>query len=133
MILRPPGSTRTDTLFPYTTLFRSRDMLRFLRAALGGERVDEEFATFAVQGFRAGVVPEIPPTLLLAGLRGKMLDLAGSHADGAVLNWLSAEAVGRVVPSVSARSEELRVGKEAVRTCRHRWTPYPETSNNRHC
>src|SRR3546814_19353509 len=24
MILRPPSSTRTDTLFPYTTLFRSR-------------------------------------------------------------------------------------------------------------
>src|SRR3546814_4007846 len=23
MMLRPPGSTRTDTLFPYTTLFRS--------------------------------------------------------------------------------------------------------------
>src|SRR3546814_3157410 len=23
MILRPPGSTRTDTLFPYTALFRS--------------------------------------------------------------------------------------------------------------
>src|SRR3546814_1392948 len=26
MILRPPRSTRTDTLFPYTTLFRSRDI-----------------------------------------------------------------------------------------------------------
>src|SRR3546814_6766349 len=25
MILRPPRSTRTDTLFPYTTLFRSVD------------------------------------------------------------------------------------------------------------
>src|SRR3546814_5735968 len=25
MIRRPPGSTRTDTLFPYTTLFRSPD------------------------------------------------------------------------------------------------------------
>src|SRR3546814_10793648 len=25
MILRPPISTRTDTLFPYTTLFRSKD------------------------------------------------------------------------------------------------------------
>src|SRR3546814_6902693 len=25
MIRRPPGSTRTDTLFPYTTLFRSHD------------------------------------------------------------------------------------------------------------
>src|SRR3546814_18812303 len=27
MIRRPPRSTRTDTLFPYTTLFRSRDVL----------------------------------------------------------------------------------------------------------
>src|SRR3546814_4829169 len=26
MIWRPPGSTRTDTLFPYTTLFRSGTM-----------------------------------------------------------------------------------------------------------
>src|SRR3546814_1290320 len=26
MIRRPPRSTRTDTLFPYTTLFRSPDM-----------------------------------------------------------------------------------------------------------
>src|SRR3546814_9754776 len=28
MIRRPPRSTRTDTLFPYTTLFRSRWRLR---------------------------------------------------------------------------------------------------------
>src|SRR3546814_9857320 len=27
MIRRPPGSTRTDTLFPYTTLFRSRQIV----------------------------------------------------------------------------------------------------------
>src|SRR3546814_5782231 len=27
MIRRPPRSTRTDTLFPYTTLFRSGDVL----------------------------------------------------------------------------------------------------------
>src|SRR3546814_1575736 len=26
MIMRPPRSTRTDTLFPYTTLFRSREI-----------------------------------------------------------------------------------------------------------
>src|SRR3546814_6583440 len=32
MIRRPPRSTRTDTLFPYTTLFRSA----------GGERQDAE-------------------------------------------------------------------------------------------
>src|SRR3546814_10630990 len=30
MIRRPPRSTRTDTLFPYTTLFRSRASLRSL-------------------------------------------------------------------------------------------------------
>src|SRR3546814_10824978 len=29
MIRRPPRSTRTDTLFPYTTLFRSRLRSRF--------------------------------------------------------------------------------------------------------
>src|SRR3546814_2521262 len=32
MIRRPPRSTRTDTLFPYTTLFRSRGVI-----ACGGE------------------------------------------------------------------------------------------------
>src|SRR3546814_11853739 len=31
MIRRPPRSTRTDTLFPYTTLFRSRRRLAFER------------------------------------------------------------------------------------------------------
>src|SRR3546814_9781839 len=29
MIRRPPRSTRTDTLFPYTTLFRSKAALAF--------------------------------------------------------------------------------------------------------
>src|SRR3546814_16368678 len=32
MIRRPPRSTRTDTLFPYTTLFRSRIVVAILRA-----------------------------------------------------------------------------------------------------
>src|SRR3546814_5696650 len=31
MIRRPPRSTRTDTLFPYTTLFRSHGSRRFAR------------------------------------------------------------------------------------------------------
>src|SRR3546814_3819844 len=46
MIRRPPRSTRTDTLFPYTTLFRSRCPCRcmavrrrwLLRRANGGPR-----------------------------------------------------------------------------------------------
>src|SRR3546814_20743052 len=32
MIRRPPRSTRTDTLFPYTTLFRSASLLRLYAA-----------------------------------------------------------------------------------------------------
>src|SRR3546814_9155623 len=34
MIRRPPRSTRTDTLFPYTTLFRSPDDVKVFYAAL---------------------------------------------------------------------------------------------------
>src|SRR3546814_10597161 len=34
MIRRPPRSTRTDTLFPYTTLFRSRLMSIRKRSAI---------------------------------------------------------------------------------------------------
>src|SRR3546814_8817393 len=33
MIRRPPRSTRTDTLFPYTTLFRSPESIRMMGAA----------------------------------------------------------------------------------------------------
>src|SRR3546814_5179650 len=36
MIRRPPRSTRTDTLFPYTTLFRSTASLLVLAALLTG-------------------------------------------------------------------------------------------------
>src|SRR3546814_21030105 len=36
MIRRPPRSTRTDTLFPYTTLFRSRTRLSVTPAGFGG-------------------------------------------------------------------------------------------------
>src|SRR3546814_3343918 len=33
MIRRPPRSTRTDTLFPYTTLFRSRYLIAYTKQA----------------------------------------------------------------------------------------------------
>src|SRR3546814_5217753 len=45
MIRRPPRSTRTDTLFPYTTLFRSP---RMREAVVGGEAV--EFVPIIVDG-----------------------------------------------------------------------------------
>src|SRR3546814_5157697 len=46
MIRRPPRSTLTDTLFPYTTLFRSqcRDRRRKMDAARQGRRRDQRAA-----------------------------------------------------------------------------------------
>src|SRR3546814_17089904 len=49
MIRRPPRSTRTDTLFPYTTLFRSRDALHIFRSLLSGDD-DILQASFSLSG-----------------------------------------------------------------------------------
>src|SRR3546814_6638767 len=38
MIRRPPRSTRTATLFPYTTLFRSEQPIAYLREAIRQRR-----------------------------------------------------------------------------------------------
>src|SRR3546814_7633849 len=41
MLMRPPRSTRTDPLFPYTTRFRSRDrVVEFLPRVAGLARLD---------------------------------------------------------------------------------------------
>jgi probable F420-dependent oxidoreductase len=84
---------------------RTRDTVRFLRAALRGERVDEEFATFNVRGFRLSRPPAHIPPILIAALRPGMLRLAGREGDGAIINWLSADDVRRVVPEVGAGKE----------------------------
>src|SRR3546814_3641133 len=46
MIRRPPRSTRTDTLFPYTTLFRSlsRPPIRYRRSCESRRRPDGAWA-----------------------------------------------------------------------------------------
>ena len=75
---------------------RTRDVLRFLRQALTGEKVTEEYETFRVRGFRLGVVPKEPVPILVAALREGMLRLAGREGDGAIINWLSAEDVKTV-------------------------------------
>jgi probable F420-dependent oxidoreductase len=79
---------------------RVRDVVRFLRVALTGERVTREYPTFTVDGFRLLQVPEIAPKLLVAALRPGMLRLAGREADGAIVNWLSADDVRTVAPYV---------------------------------
>lgn len=84
---------------------RVRDTLRFLRTALTGEKVTHDYETFSVRGFRLGVRPPEPPALLLGALRSGMLRLAGSEADGAVVNWLSPDDVRTVVPHVGEGRE----------------------------
>jgi probable F420-dependent oxidoreductase len=84
---------------------RNRDMVRFLKAALAGEKVDAEFDTFKVRGFRLDRRPAVVPPLLVAALRPGMLRLAGREADGTVVNWLSADDVLKVAPEVGAGKE----------------------------
>jgi probable F420-dependent oxidoreductase len=68
---------------------RSRDMLRFLRKALAGEKVTEEYETFRVSGFRLESAPAVPPALALAALRPQMIRLAAAESDAAITNWLA--------------------------------------------
>jgi probable F420-dependent oxidoreductase len=81
---------------------RVRDMVRFLRLALTGEKVKETYDSFAIKGFKLGVVPEEPVPILIAALREGMLKLAGREGDGAIINWLSADDVATVAPVVRA-------------------------------
>src|SRR3546814_15629958 len=107
---RPPRSTRTDTLFPYTTLFRSTYVAKLFRrhrldGAVGTDRHEDrrlddpalECQTAATRG--TGLLQQFK-------LHGR--------EDGL-------QKTARIVPW---RSEERRVGKECVSTCRYRCSPY---------
>src|SRR3546814_5540865 len=83
MIRRPPRSTRTDTLFPYTTLFRSRP--RVLprarpptRAASRTRRADSS-APVCTGGLRAAFFLVLLPT---AGKALYLRDGVGAGCDG---------------------------------------------------
>jgi len=88
---------------------RTRDVLRFLRQALTGERVTGTFDTFTSSGFRLAQPPETPPEILLAALRPRMLALAGDEADGVILNWVGAKDAGRLAGEVRSRNPRARV------------------------
>ncbi len=88
---------------------KTRDMVRFLRKALTGEKVSEEFETFKVRSFKLGQVPEQAPPILIAALREGMLRLAGREGDGAIINWLSAEDVKTVTPFVHEGGDDKEI------------------------
>src|SRR3546814_12038598 len=82
MIRRPPRSTRTDTLFPYTTLFRS------VRARSSSARTLKSDLRGAIS---CGVVPGYQFTLLRWALRGSRACLRRCYG---------------LVPKCANRSEE---------------------------
>jgi probable F420-dependent oxidoreductase len=104
---------------PFTEPYaRVRDLLRFLRAALRGEKVDRAYPSFTVRGFRLGEVPGTPPPVLLAALRPQMLRLAGREGDGPHVRGQGnpdAELVARifVLPDVPA-DEARAIGRRFI-------------------
>jgi probable F420-dependent oxidoreductase len=91
--------------------YRVRDVLRFLRPALAGEKVAMQGRTLTVDGFRLSAPPTPVPPVYVAALREGMLRLAAREADGVILNWLSAADVRDVVAPVA---HEHGPGKELV-------------------
>src|SRR3546814_6473462 len=92
MVRRPPRSTRTDPLFPYTTLFRSQSA-----AARAGVRADESVAA-------------IDRTATTANDNGALdrarVALAAVPPGGTVALALVDEGTSRTVTIATDRSEE---------------------------
>src|SRR3546814_17824573 len=118
MILRPPKSTRTDTLFPYPTLFRSivlaslekivptlEDASTVLRL-LARSATGQEFSSYTTlsTGPRRPGDPDGPEQYHVVLLDTGRTDMLGTEFQ-------------------DMRSEERRVGKECVSTVRSRWSP----------
>jgi probable F420-dependent oxidoreductase len=103
-IVRNQNARPFEKPFAYT-----RDMARFLRAALRGEKVRHEYESFAVRGFALRRELPEPPPILVAALRPGMLELAGREADGAILNYVAPEDVPKVVPHVKKYGEAKEI------------------------
>src|SRR3546814_16060722 len=130
MIRRPPRSTRTDTRFPYTTLFRSGE-IDFLAPTIPipsdrGNRTVETFYGASLRILKIQFLVDEAPLDAVAGgkvalLLRENIDLGGPPEtriplDGAAM---FIDQIDRLTP----RSEERRVGKESVSTLRSRWWP----------
>src|SRR3546814_16715715 len=106
MIRRPPRSTRTDTLFPYTTLFRSDPARR-------RQRVDRRDILGAALG-------KAPPIFARAHADDRK-SLDQRHVDRHFGNPARREADDEQASAKSdaAGTEERRVGKVCVSKCRY--------------
>jgi probable F420-dependent oxidoreductase len=83
-------------------LSKVRETVEFLQAALAGERTST--------GFKLETAPAQPVPIMLAALRGKMLQLAMEKADGAFTNFLPLAGL----PKVTAQLEGAPAGFELL-------------------
>src|SRR3546814_13041316 len=126
MIRRPPRSTRTDTLFPYTTLFRSAVAGKADGASLrirqcGTDRRRHAEAHGAETARRQ---PAVRRRHADTGLARKRLALRDPHL---VLADVGRDRGSRIGESGDRSSEERRVGKEWVGRGRSRGPAGDET------
>src|SRR3546814_16574432 len=101
MIRLPPRATRTDTLFPYTTLFRS---LQGICVRLGVQLI--YCRPYAPEG------------------KGKLERWHRTCRDQFLGELDPTQIHGLDDLNARLRSEECRVGKECVSRFRSRWSPY---------
>src|SRR3546814_18702358 len=130
MILRPPRSTRTDTLFPYTTLFRS--FTRFEQKRVDGrfDGVFQECAIKQIVDFPGRDPQQQLVEILRNGTVGQCRDAQVSQPESLDVARLSRSRRSAVDLLSGSRSEASRVGIECVSTCRSRWSPYHSQNNN---
>src|SRR3546814_15454677 len=101
MIRRPPRSTRTDTLFPYTTLFRSHAaQLRHLEPSTGIHRQAEAIGAEHRAGMDAHALAEPDP-----GDQGDPRDQVAAGADHAVVADHATRTDGRAGADKAARAD----------------------------
>src|SRR3546814_5478177 len=93
MIRRPPGSTRTDTLFPYTTLFRSGEL-----KPVDGGVFDFRNGRIIGDGIRDGTDPQI---VIGRGYDHNFALDAGLTAEPKLAARLEDPASGRVLEMLS--------------------------------
>src|SRR3546814_9307527 len=111
MLRRPPRSTRTDTLFPYTTPFRS--LVLEARAVFDGDhaflanlvhRVGDDRADRFISVGRHGA--DLRDRLAILARHGVLLDFLGDGFDGLVDAALDVHRVDAGGDRLQARSEE---------------------------
>src|SRR3546814_3574875 len=115
MIRRPPRSTRTDTLFPYTTLFRSEKLLLDLLGARRAGRLrhvaaaqDEDADAFIFCAEGLGRLADLKRRQRLLERRGEL-----AHRDAVARHDLRAQRLCDLIGGAAARNPARRLGEPA--------------------